>query len=180
LEWLRNTYPVDEARAAEEWAEKEANRISYELWLADPENADSKYNDPARVWRDQQKEIEEQSQESERRMGMLRAGPSEFERNIRLKRQERLEAMARKAEEKEIQDIEDEKKLASGEWVRTPGGTALMKPGQQTYVDVFGREMISRAKEEVEYYQKKSELPFKTVDELMSKTTVVSYAFDGF
>ena len=52
LDWLREKYPVDEALAAEQWAEKEANRISYELWLADPET-ESKYKDPARAFRDQ-------------------------------------------------------------------------------------------------------------------------------
>jgi rhomboid-like protein len=173
LDWLREAFPVDEARAAEEWAEKEANRIAYELWLADPENADSKYNDPARAWKDQQQEIEEAHREEGQKIGMLRVGPSEFERNIQRKRQERLEAQARKAEEKELKEKEDEAKIESGEWVRTPGGTQLMKPHQTTYVDVFGREQVSKRKEMMEYYQKKSESPFKNEEEMLRATTLV-------
>lgn len=175
LEWLRQAYPIDEARAAEEWAEKEANRIAYELWLADPENADSKYNDPATIerFKDQQQEIEEMNQQEEQRMGLLRTGPSEFERNIQRKRQERLEAIAKKAEEKEVKAKEEEKMLATGEWVRTPGGTALMKPGQDTYVDVFGREQVSRRKEVMELYQKKSATPFETPEDMLKATTTV-------
>jgi rhomboid-like protein len=174
LEWLREKYPVDEARAAEEWAEKEANRIAYELWLADPENADSKYNDPARVWREQQNEIEGINEPESGKIGILRTGPSEFEKNIERKRRQRLEEMARKAEEKERKEKEDEAKLASGEWVRTPGGTALMKPGQTTYVDVFGREQISQRKEVMEYYQKKAESPFKDEEDMLKASTLVS------
>ncbi|KAF2018957.1 hypothetical protein BU24DRAFT_340954 [Aaosphaeria arxii CBS 175.79] len=173
LAWLRKQYPIDEARAAEEWAEKEANRISYEMWLADPENADSKYNDPARIWRDQQRQLEEQHDQAEKRMGILRVGPSEFERNVKRKREERLEAMAKKAEEQDQKEAEEEKMLATGEWVRTPRGTALMKPGQSTYVDVFGREQVSRRKEMAEYYQKKAETPFKSVEDMLSKTTLL-------
>lgn len=193
LDWLRERYPVDEARAAEEWAEKEANRISYELWLADPENADSKYNDPARVykeqhmddagaetvdpkyqvWKERQKEVEEINQHDEQKIGILRIGPSEFERNIERKRKERLAAVAQKAEEKERKEKEDEEKLATGEWVRTPGGTQLMKPGQTTYVDIFGREQVSRRKEMQEYYQKKAESPFKSPEDMLKASTLV-------
>lgn len=175
IEWLRHTYPIDEARAAEEWAEKEANRIAYELWLADPENAGSKYNDPARVFQEQQKEIEEKEAEEQesKRIGILRQGPSEFEKNIARKRRERLEAAAREAEEKERREKENEVKLATGEWVRTPSGKQLMKPGQDTYVDVFGREQVSRRKEMLEEYQKKAQTSFKTPEEMMSATTLV-------
>jgi rhomboid-like protein len=178
LEWLRETYPVDEVRAAEEWAEKEANRISYELWLADPENADSKYNDPARIYRDQQKEVEEVEKQEEQRMGLLRAGPSEFEKNIQRKRQQRLEAMAQKAEEKEAKEQEMETKIATGEWVRTPGGTQLMKPGQNTYVDVFGREQISMRKEIEEKNRRKAESGFESPEEMLRATTLVRTSTD--
>lgn len=176
LEWLREKYPMDEARAAEAWAEKEANRIAYELWLADPEN-DSKYKDPARVYREQQKkEAEERAQEEEQQerqqFGILRTGKSQFELSIEQKRKERLDAITKKAEEKEAKAIEEEKMLATGEWVRTPRGTQLMKPGQEAYVDVFGREQISRRKEELEKYQQKSYTPFKNVDEMLSSTTL--------
>jgi rhomboid-like protein len=178
LEWLREEYPVDEARAAEEWAEKEANRIAYNLWLADPENADSKYNDPARVWRElqqQQKEEEaEYEQEEGQRIGILRVGPSQFERNIEQKRKERLAEITRQAEEKEQKAKEDEAKLATGEYVRTPGGTALMKPGQEAYVDIFGREQVSRRKEVLAEYQKKSETPFSSEEDMLKHTTLVS------
>ncbi|KAF2657577.1 hypothetical protein K491DRAFT_626527 [Lophiostoma macrostomum CBS 122681] len=174
LEWLRDEYPVDEARAAEEWAEKEANRIAYNMWLADPENADSKYNDPARVWREQQdkKKKEEEEQQEERRIGILRVGPSQFERNIEQKRKERLAEITRKAEEKEQKEKEDEAKLATGEYVRTPGGTALMKPGQTAYVDIFGREQVSQRKEMLEMYQKKANTPFKDEAEMLTHTTL--------
>ncbi|KAH7130709.1 hypothetical protein B0J11DRAFT_483531 [Dendryphion nanum] len=173
LEWLRETHPVDEARAAEEWAEKEANRISYELWLADPENADSKYNDPARIYREQQKEFEAAQEEEEgKRIGILRAGPSEFERNIKQKRQERLEEIAKKAEKKEAEEKEMEKKIATGEWVRTPGGTALMKPGQTAYVDVFGREQVSHYEAIQQRYREQAESPFKSEEEMRAASTV--------
>lgn len=157
------------------WAEKEANRIAYELWLADPEN-ESKYKDPARVWRDQQKEIDQQKEQQEeegRQIGMLRAGPSQFERNIAEKRRQRLQEATQKAEEKEAKEKEDMVKLETGEWVRTPKGTGLMKPGQTAYVDVFGREQISQRKEIQAAYRKAAELPFKTPEELLSQTTVV-------
>jgi rhomboid-like protein len=184
LDWLRETYPIDEARAAEEWAEKEANRIAYELWLADPEN-DSKYKDPARVFREQQKKQKEEQAEQEalqeryegrQKIGMLHVGPSEFERNIAERRRERLEAVTQKAEEKEAKEQEHEAKLATGEWVRTPSGTQLMKPGQTTYVDVFGREQVSRRKEMMEKYQQKAQTEFKDEAEMLSKTTVVCFA----
>ncbi|KAF2706526.1 hypothetical protein K504DRAFT_385383 [Pleomassaria siparia CBS 279.74] len=175
LEWLRRVYPVDEGAAAEVWAEREANRIAYELWLADPEN-DSKYKDPARVWRDQQKEIdkenEAQQEEEGQRIGMLRVGPSEFERNIAEKRRQRLEAVTKQAEEKENKAKEEMKLLETGEWVKTPRGTGLMKPGQTAYVDIFGREQISHRKEIQAEYRKKAELPFKTAEELLAQTTV--------
>jgi rhomboid-like protein len=174
LEWLRQTYPIDEARAAEEWAEKEANRIAYELWLADPENADSKYNDPARVWRQQQQEIEELKQAEEKKIGILRQGPSEFELNIARKRKERLEAAARAAEEKERQEQEQEKLLATGEYVRTPSGKQLMKPNEEVYVDIFGREQVSRRKEMLEKYRQKAvSTPFKSEEEMRNATTLV-------
>ncbi|KAJ4296830.1 hypothetical protein N0V90_006878 [Kalmusia sp. IMI 367209] len=176
LAWLREQYPIDEARAAEEWAEKEANRIAYELWLADPEN-DSKYKDPARVFREQQKkEAEERASEAEQeerqKFGILYTGKSQFELSIQEKRRQRLEEITRKAEEKEAKAVEEEKMLATGEWVRTPGGTQLMKPGQDTYVDVFGREQISRRKEEMERAQKAAQTDFTSVDDMLTKTTL--------
>lgn len=176
LEWLRERYPIDEARAAEEWAEKEANRISYELWLSDPET-ESKYKDPARAFKEQM-EKEEQARQQDahdnQKMGILHVGKSQFERNIEEKRKERLEAVTRKAEEKEARERDMEAKLATGEWVRTPTGTQLMKPGQTTYVDVFGREQVSRRKEEQEKYSKLSETTTaQTAEELLSKTTLV-------
>lgn len=175
LEWLREKYPIDEARAAEEWAEKEANRIQYELWLADPET-ESKYKDPARAYRDKMQKEEEERQQQEqddRKIGILHVGKSQFERNIEEKRKERLEAITRVAEEKEQEEKEMEKRLATGEWVRTPTGTQLMKPGQTTYVDIFGREQVSRWKEEHEKYQKKSESGFTSEEDMLSKTTLV-------
>lgn len=180
LEWLRQKIPVDEARAAEEWSEKEANRIAYNLWLADPEN-DSKYKDPARAFREKQRkekeerELQEQDeQEPEgRRMGLLHVGPSQFERNIKQQRQLRLNAITKQAEEKEARAREDEVKLASGEWVRTPSGTQIMKPHQTTYVDIFGREQVSRWKDELEKAYKKSQTKFKDEEEMLAATTVV-------
>jgi rhomboid-like protein len=176
LEWLREQYPIDEARAAEEWADKEANRIQYELWLADPET-ESKYKDPARAFREQMQKEEkakEQQEYDNRKIGILHAGKSQFELNIEEKRRQRLEEVTRVAEEKERKEIEMEEKLASGEWVRTPTGTQLMKPGQTTYVDAFGREQISRRKEEAEKYQKESETEFTSTEEMLSKTTLVN------
>lgn len=175
LEWLRQAFPVDEARAAEEWAEKEANRISYEMWLSDPENADSKYNDPARIWREQQKEIEQGENEDEIRMGLLRQGPSQFERHLRAKRQERLDKMAKEAEKKEKEEEEMEKKIASGEYVRTPSGKGIMKPGQETYVDIWGREHVSHYKELRDKYEKAGQSGFETPEEMMNATTLVSF-----
>ncbi|KAF1970318.1 hypothetical protein BU23DRAFT_214337 [Bimuria novae-zelandiae CBS 107.79] len=176
LEWLRQKYPIDEARAAEEWAEKEANRIAYELWLADPEN-DSKYKDPARVFREQQKkEAEERAQEEEeqerQQFGILHTGKSQFETAIQEQRRKRLEAVTKKAEEREAKAVEEEKMLATGEWVRTPRGTQLMKPGQEAYVDVFGREQVSRRKEELEKYQNMSTTTFKDEEEMLKATTL--------
>ncbi|CBX92722.1 hypothetical protein IAQ61_005906 [Plenodomus lingam] len=175
LEWLREHYPIDEARAAEEWAEKEANRISYELWLADPET-ESKYKDPARAFKEQlEKEEKERRQQEgqEQRIGILHVGKSQFERNIEEKRQARLDEMARKAEEREKNEREMEEKLATGEWVKTPTGTQLMKPGQTTYVDIFGKEQISRRKEEMEKYAKLSDATGATSEEeLLAKTTL--------
>lgn len=177
LQWLRDQYPIDEARAAEEWAEKEANRIAYELWLADPENSDSKYNDPARVFKEQQdkekkRRQEEEDDEDEMRIGILRAGKSQFEKNFERQRKARLEAAARAAEEKEQREREMQEKLATGEWVKTPTGTQLMKPHQTTYVDIFGREQVSRRKEELEKYQKKAQTPFKSEEEMLQSTTL--------
>jgi rhomboid-like protein len=178
LEWLRGKYPIDEARAAEEWAEKEANRIAYELWLADPDNADSKWNDPARVWAEkQQKEAEEAAkanQEEEYRIGMLRAGPSQFERNIAEKRQQRLEAAAKRAEEKEKKEKEMQELVATGKYLLTPGGTQLMKPGQTAYVDIFGREQVSRRNEEMAKWKERSvNKEYSTPEEMLAKTTLV-------
>jgi rhomboid-like protein len=176
LEWLRKQYPIDEARAAQEWAEKEANRIAYELWLADPET-ESKYKDPARAFREQmQKEEAERAQEAmdSQKIGILHTGKSQLELNIERKRQERLENITRVAEEKERKEREMEEKLATGEWVRTPTGTQLMRPDQTTYVDVFGREQVSRRKEMMEKYQNKSVTSFKDESEMLSSTTVVS------
>lgn len=176
LEWLRTEYPIDEARAAEEWAEKEANRIAYELWLADPET-ESKYKDPARAFREkmEQEEQERLRQEGEdQKIGILHAGKSQFELNIEEKRRARLEEITRIAEEKEQKEREMEEKLASGEWVRTPTGTQLMKPGQTTYIDVFGREQVSRRKEEMEKYNKAAQVTdAKTPEELLAQTTLV-------
>lgn len=177
LDWLRDRFPIDEARAAEAWAEKEANRIAYELWLADPEN-DSKYKDPARAFRDQQKKeaaerAAQEEAEERQQFGILRAGKSQFELKIEEERRKRLEEVTRKAEEKEAKAVEEEKMLATGEWVRTPRGTQLMKPGQDTYVDVFGREQVSRRKEMLEKYQKKSETEFKDEEDMLSATTLV-------
>jgi rhomboid-like protein len=177
LEWLRERFPLDEARAAEAWAEKEANRISYELWLADPET-ESKYKDPARAFREQMEKEEEDRvkvEAEEQKIGILHVGKSQFERNIEEKRKERLEEIARIAEEKEERERDMEVKLASGEWVKTPTGTQLMKPGQTTYVDVFGREQVSRRKEEMEKYTNASQVTSaKTPEELLAETTLVS------
>jgi rhomboid-like protein len=176
LEWLRKQFPIDEARAAQEWAEKEANRIAYELWLADPET-ESKYKDPARAFREQmQKEEAERQQEAidNQKMGILHTGKSQFELNIERKRRERLEQVTRVAEEKERSEREMEEKLATGEWVRTPTGTQLMRPDQTTYVDVFGREQVSRRKEMMEAYQSKAVTSFKDESEMLASTTLVS------
>lgn len=177
LEWLREMFPVDEARAAQEWAEREANRIAYELWLADPEN-DSKYKDPARAFKKHQEELKKQQEEYEedQRIGMLRVGKSQFDRNIEEKRRQRLEAVTKKAEEKESKEREMEEKLASGEWVRTPGGTQLMKPGQTAYVDIFGREQVSRRAEMLEKYRKMAQTPFKSEEEMLKSSTTVSFS----
>ncbi|KAG9387295.1 Rhomboid-domain-containing protein [Pyrenophora tritici-repentis] len=176
LEWLREKYPIDEARAAEEWAEKEANRIAYELWLADPET-ESKYKDPARAFREQQEKEEKERLQQEadnRKIGILHAGKSQFELNIEEKRRQRLEEITRKAEEKEREERAMEEKLATGEWVRTPTGTQLMKPGQETYVDVFGREQVSRRKEIMEKYRQESvTTKAKTPEELLAETTLL-------
>ncbi|ORY09087.1 hypothetical protein BCR34DRAFT_603108 [Clohesyomyces aquaticus] len=175
LDWLRQEFPVDEARAAEEWAEKEANRIAYELWLQDPENLASKHNDPARAFREQARETREAELTSdlgEERIGILHKGPSQFELRIEKQRQKRLEDMARKAEEKEKKEADELEKLRSGEFVRTPAGTGLMKPGQTTYVDIFGREMIDGSKEYREKMQQKAQLPFKSEEELLAATTL--------
>lgn len=175
LGWLREKYPIDEARAAEEWAEKEANRIQYELWLADPET-ESKYKDPARAFREKmQKEEEErvQQEHNDAKIGILHVGKSQFERNIEEKRQARLAEMTRKQEEKEQNERDMEAKLESGEWVKTPTGTQLMKPGQTTYVDIFGREQVSRRKEYAEKYEKAAQTEFTTAEEMLAKTTVV-------
>jgi rhomboid-like protein len=176
LEWLRETYPIDEGRAGEEWAEKEANRIAYELWLSDPDT-ESKYKDPARAYKEQMEKEEQErlrQEADEQKMGILHVGKSQFELNIEEKRRQRLEAITRVAEEKEKNEREMEAKLATGEWVRTPTGTQLMKPGQTTYVDVFGREQVSRRKEEMEKYSKAAVVTeAQTPEELLAMTTVV-------
>jgi rhomboid-like protein len=182
LEWLRAHYPIDEARAAQEWAEKEANRVEYNLWLADPEN-DSKYKDPARVFREQQKKAQEtQAEEQEReyeaqlggkRIGLLHHGRSQFEIQIEQNRRKRLEEFTKKAEEKEARVKEDEVKLATGEWVRTPSGTQLMKPDQTAYVDIFGREQVSRRKEVMAEAQRKSNTSFESETEMLQATSIV-------
>ena len=175
LNWLREKYPVDEAVAAEQWAEKEANRISYELWLADPET-ESKYKDPARAFREQmQKEEEERQQQAldDQKIGILHVGKSQFERNIEEKRRARLEEVTRKAEQKEQREKEMEAQLATGEWVKTPSGKQLMKPHQTTYIDVFGNEQISRRSEERARYEQQAVTGFKDETEMLSKTTVV-------
>ena len=174
LDWLREKYPVDEAMAAEQWAEKEANRISYELWLADPET-ESKYKDPARAFRDkmQKEEAERLQQElDDRKIGMLHVGKSQFERNIEEKRQARLAEATRKAELKEQREKEMEAQLATGEWVKTPSGKQLMKPHQTTYVDVFGNEQISRRAEERQKYEQASSSGFKSEEEMLAQTTL--------
>lgn len=176
LEWLRNKYPIDEARAAEEWAEKEANRISYELWLADPET-ESKYKDPARAFKEEMEQQEKerlQREAEDQKIGILHVGKSQFERNIEERRRERLDEITKIAEQKEQNERDMEAKLATGEWVRTPTGTQLMKPGQTTYVDVFGREQVSRRKEEAEKYAKAAQVTnARTVEELLEETTLV-------
>lgn len=177
LEWLREKYPIDEARAAQEWAEKEANRISYELWLADPET-ESKYKDPARAFREQMEKEEQERQQQEledQKIGILHVGKSQFERNIEEKRKQRLDEITKKAEEKERREKDMEAQLETGEWVRTPSGTQLMKPGQTTYVDIFGREQISLRKEYAEKYAKASlATSAQTPEELLAQTTLVS------
>jgi len=176
LDWLREKHPVDEAVAAEQWAEKEANRISYELWLADPET-ESKYKDPARAFREKMQKEEEERQQQElddQKIGILHVGKSQFERNIEEKRQARLAEVTRKAELKEQRERDMEAQLATGEWVKTPSGTQLMKPYQTTYIDVFGNEQISRRSEERAKYEQKSVTGFKDETEMLSKTTLVS------
>jgi rhomboid-like protein len=175
LDWLREKHPVDEAVAAEQWAEKEANRIAYELWLADPET-ESKYKDPARAFREQMQADEAARQQHEldnQKIGILHVGKSQFERNIEEKRRARLEAAARKAEEKERREQEMEAQLATGEWVKTPSGKQLMKPHQTTYVDVFGNEQVSRRNEERAKYEQKAVTSFKDETEMLSNTTLV-------
>ncbi|KAG9206063.1 hypothetical protein G6514_006342 [Epicoccum nigrum] len=174
LDWLREKYPVDEALAAEQWAEKEANRISYELWLADPET-ESKYKDPARAFRDkmQKEEAERQQQElDDQKIGILHVGKSQFERNIEEKRRARLEEATRKAELKEQREKEMEAQLATGEWVKTPSGKQLMKPHQTTYVDVFGNEQISRRAEERQKYEQAAVTGFQSEAEMLAQTTL--------
>ena len=176
LDWLRERYPVDEAVAAEQWAEKEANRISYELWLADPET-ESKYKDPARAFRDQLQKEEDERQQRElddQKIGILHVGKSQFERNIEEKRQARLAEATRKAELKEQRDKDMEAQLATGEWVKTPSGTQLMKPHQTTYIDIFGNEQISRRSEERAKWEQRAVTGFKDEKEMLAQTTLVS------
>lgn len=178
LAWLRDKYPVDEAVAAEQWAEKEANRIAYELWLADPET-ESKYKDPARAFREKlQREEEERQQQArdDQKIGILHVGRSQFERNIEEKRRERLAEVTRQAELREQREREMEAQLATGEWVKTPSGKQLMKPHQTTYIDVFGNEQVSRRSEERAKYEQQAVTGFKDEQEMLSKTTLVSHS----
>ncbi|KAF2200047.1 hypothetical protein GQ43DRAFT_441937 [Delitschia confertaspora ATCC 74209] len=166
LEWLRNAFPVDEARAAEEWAEREANRISYELWLQEEEGGKKEEN-PEAAW--------QQIQEEKKRVyhtGMLHHGPSVLEQSIQEKRKKRLEAAAKRAEEKEARKAKERELIASGQYVRSPGGTALVKPGQTTYVDVFGREQVDERKKWTEHFAKMSETPFKSEEEMLKSKTI--------
>lgn len=167
LEWLRNAFPVDEARAAEEWAEKEANRIAYEIWLSE-EQGGKKFENPAKVWR----EMEEERQKRIYQTGLLHHGPSVMEESIKEKRRKRLEEAAKRAEEKEAKEAKEREMIASGEWVKSPGGTALIKPGQKTYVDIFGREQVDDRQKWTEYYNKKSQTPFKSEEEMRKSNTV--------
>ncbi|KAH6615247.1 hypothetical protein C7974DRAFT_344231 [Boeremia exigua] len=174
LEYLREKHPVDEAVAAEQWAEKEANRIAYELWLADPET-ESKYKDPARAFREKLAQEEAERQQAgfdDQKIGILHVGKSQFERNIEEKRRARLAEATRKAELKEQREKDMEAQLATGEWVKTPSGKQLMKPHQTTYVDVFGNEQVSRRSEERERYQAQAATPFKSEQEMLSSTTL--------
>lgn len=63
-------------REAEEWAEKEASGIAYELWLANLEKANPEYNDHAHVFkRSMEKhgaEGEERSEGREEEIRVLR------------------------------------------------------------------------------------------------------------
>lgn len=177
LEWLRREFPVDEARAAEEWAEKEANRIAYELWLSEEEGG-KKHTNPEKVWRDME---DEDKAKRVYQTGMLHHGPSVLEESIKRKRLKRLEQATKRAEEKEAKEAEEAKLIASGEYVRSPGGTALIKPGQTTYVDIFGREQLDDRKQWADYYNKKAATPFKSEEEMRnSKTTVSKTRFSLF
>ncbi|KAF1930670.1 uncharacterized protein M421DRAFT_57714 [Didymella exigua CBS 183.55] len=176
LAWLRERHPVDEAAAAEQWAEKEANRIAYELWLADPDT-ESKYKagDPARAFREHMEAdaaARAQQERDEQKIGILHVGKSQFERNIEEKRRARLQEATRKAEEKERRERDMEAQLATGEWVKTPSGTQLMKPYQTTYIDVFGNEQVSRRSEERAKYEQQAVTDFKDETEMLAKTTL--------
>ncbi|UPX11007.1 Rhomboid protease [Ascochyta rabiei] len=174
LNWLRDRYPVDEAVAAEQWAEREANRIAYELWLADPET-ESKYKHPARAFREQMQREEAERQQHARddqKIGILHVGRSQFERNIEEKRHARLAEATRNAELKEQRERDMDAQLATGEWVKTPSGKQLMKPHQTTYVDVFGNEQVSRRSEERAKYEQRAVSGFKDPEEMLSKTTL--------
>lgn len=171
------SHPISPARFA---AALESLSVS-SLYLKVAELQNSIAHLRARAFREKQRkekeerELQEQDeQEPEgRRMGLLHVGPSQFERNIKQQRQLRLNAITKQAEEKEARAREDEVKLASGEWVRTPSGTQIMKPHQTTYVDIFGREQVSRWKDELEKAYKKSQTKFKDEEEMLAATTVV-------
>jgi rhomboid-like protein len=173
LEWLRKEFPVNEARAAEEWAEKEANRIAYELWLSEEEGG-KKLADPAKAWREME---EEQREKRVYQTGILHHGPSVFQENIKLKRMKRLEEATKRAEEKEAKEAEEAKLIASGEYVRSPGGTALIKPGQTTYVDIFGKEVLDDRKKWADYYNMKAASPFKSEEEMAKAKTTFQRVF---
>ena len=177
LEWLRQAFPVDEARAAEEWAEKEANRIAYELWLAEEQGGKAVSN-PEQVWKEMKEE--EKMQQRQYQTTMLHHGPSVLEQSIKEKRKKRLEEATKRAEEKEAKEAEEAKLIASGEYIRSPGGTALIKPGQTTYVDIFGKEVVDRRKEWSDYYNKKAATPFKSEEEMRNAQTPVRYLISPF
>jgi rhomboid-like protein len=169
LEWLRKQFPLDEARAAEEWAEKEANRIAFEIWMSE-ETGGKKLADPVMAW-----ETMEADKQAERiyQTGLLHHGPSVIEQQVKERRRQRLEEAAKRAEEKEAQEAKEAEMIASGEYVRSPGGALVIRPGQKTYVDIFGKERVDDTKEWADHYNKLSASPYKSEEEMkMANTTV--------